>query len=542
MVTRQRKTSDSAKSIQDNLAPTRISLALLDEFEKSRKRQKSLKKDTNAEINRFKVIIDFNRSFPGGAAAARITLLRAYGKARPDLNEATDERLRSFLAVSPQSGIDDSEMGAIFDQEDELNIANSLWTDSFVFGQLSKETIDKLSEWSKPVPLIYKIWLDHALERCVYDSRRTVKCDAALASFAADGKNVVWAVADTGIDGGHPHFISLNTLELPDGLRHWDFTETHSSEDEYENAALKDTDGHGTHVAGIIAGRTCPSANKKGPVGKIVIRQERQGDQGGTKVEEVVRLESISGLAPYCRLLSLRVLQKGTSVELSNLLAAIGYIQRQNDYGRYIKIHGLNISLGYRFDEKWFAAGQSPLCVEVDRLVRSGVCVVVAAGNGGYGWVTTELLKNEKSAHIGTISDPGNAALAITVGSTHRDMPHSYGVSYFSGKGPTADGRLKPDLVAPGERIVSCAAAKDESSRQADKANKLARFRTDSGTSMAAPHVSGVIAAFLSVREEFKGKPEQVKDILLGSATDLKRRPEFQGAGLVDIMRALQSI
>ena len=58
-----------------------------------------------------------------------------------------------------------------------------------------------------------------------------------------------------------------------------------------------------------------------------------------------------------------------------------------------------------------------------------------------------------------TINDPGNADLAITVGSTHRDMPHVYGVSYFSSKGPTGDGRLKPDLVAPGEKIISCAPA-----------------------------------------------------------------------------------
>ena len=57
-----------------------------------------------------------------------------------------------------------------------------------------------------------------------------------------------------------------------------------------------------------------------------------------------------------------------------------------------------------------------------------------------------------------SIHDPGNAELVITVGSTDREMPHMYGVSYFSSKGPTLDGRLKPDLVAPGEWIVSCAA------------------------------------------------------------------------------------
>ena len=55
-------------------------------------------------------------------------------------------------------------------------------------------------------------------------------------------------------------------------------------------------------------------------------------------------------------------------------------------------------------------------------------------------------------------ADPGNADSVITVGATHRYMPHTYGVSYFSSKGPTGDGRIKPDLVAPGERITSCAA------------------------------------------------------------------------------------
>ena len=59
---------------------------------------------------------------------------------------------------------------------------------------------------------------------------------------------------------------------------------------------------------------------------------------------------------------------------------------------------------------------------------------------------------------------------------------------------------------------------------------------------MAAPHVSGVIAAFLSVRREFIGQPEEVKRIFLSTATDLKRDPYFQGHGLVDLMRAIQSV
>ena len=69
-----------------------------------------------------------------------------------------------------------------------------------------------------------------------------------------------------------------------------------------------------------------------------------------------------------------------------------------------------------------------------------------------------------------------------------------------------------------------------------------ALYKEDSGTSMAAPHVSGVIAAFLSVRREFIGKPGAVKEIFLSTATDLKRAVYFQGKGLVDLMRAIQSV
>src|SRR5205823_11486072 len=144
----------------------------------------------------------------------------------------------------------------------------------------------------------------------------------------------------------------------------------------------------------------------------------------------------------------------------SNIIAAIEYVQQVNGYGRRIRIHGVNLSVGYEFEPKWFACGQSPLCVEVDRLVKSGVVVVVAAGNTGYG-VLTSVQRQTSVGLTMTINDPGNAQLAITVGATHRDMPHTYGVSYFSSKGPTGDGRRKPDLLAPGERILSCGAGPD---------------------------------------------------------------------------------
>src|SRR5207248_1312603 len=108
---------------------------------------------------------------------------------------------------------------------------------------------------------------------------------------------------------------------------------------------------------------------------------------------------------------------------------------------KILRIHGVNISAGYGFNAQAFACGQSPLCVEVDRLVRAGVVVVVASGNTGYSAIAAEQRPDAVGGLLDTVNDPGNARLAITVGSTHRGMPHLYGVSYFSSKGPTSDGR-----------------------------------------------------------------------------------------------------
>jgi serine protease AprX len=249
----------------------------------------------------------------------------------------------------------------------------------------------------------------------------------------------------------------------------------------------------------------------------------------------------LAGVAPRTKLVSIRVLNKSGTGKVSNLLAAIGYVQEMNDHGRHLRIHGMNMSVGYGFDPEWFGCGQSPLCVEVDRLVRSGVSVVVAAGNTGY-WKRGGTEAAINSGIDVSINDPGNAQEAITVGSTHREKPHTYGVSYFSSKGPTVDGRMKPDLVAPGEKILSCAAGSGREKIEEKLGEGDVHYRQESGTSMAAPHVSGAIAAFLSARNEFIGQPQRVKEIFTQSATDLGRDKYFQGHGMVDVMRAMQSI
>jgi serine protease AprX len=235
---------------------------------------------------------------------------------------------------------------------------------------------------------------------------------------------------------------------------------------------------------------------------------------------------------------------EGTS-RSTDVLRALQYVREEvNGHGKLLRIHGVNLSVGYEFDARWFACGQSPICVEVDRLVQSGVVVVVAAGNTGYGEQSASARFTNTGLTL-TINDPGNSELAITVGATHRDSPHTFGVSYFSSKGPTGDGRLKPDLVAPGERITSCAAGRQAATMRASFGDEVAGrplYIDDSGTSMAAPHVSGAIAAFLSIRREFIGRPAEVKRIFLENATSLGRERYFEGHGMVDLMRAIQSV
>lgn len=465
---------------------------------------------------RHQVIIDLHLAYPGGVRAARqeVETMIAQVLSDPSMRLAADDGPRHRTNDGqPQAG-----------------------TEQYIFAILSRKTIQAIvaadqrssaartraNQGQTVARAIYHVWPDFPLKRLINKSIATVKGDAAHAAFEALGQDIAWAVIDSGIDKKHSHFAKYANLDPGSGLGPFDFTG--------ENQPESDPNGHGTHVAGIIAGAA-------GPVMALARVRDEQGQTRYVEQE----ISRICGIAPRCKLVSMRVLRADGRGEVSSIISALAKVQEINGFGRYNIIHGVNLSVGNDFEPEWFACGQSPLCVEVARLVRAGVVVVVAAGNDGYGTVVSQSSGRIKMSMSLTINDPGNADLAITVGSTHRDMPHTYGVSYFSSKGPTGDGRLKPDLVAPGEKIISCASGALRSEAR-DNAGKDYDYVENSGTSMAAPHVSGAIAAFLSVRREFIGQPDKLKEIFLNAAMDLGRERYFQGRGLVDLMRALQSV
>jgi len=267
---------------------------------------------------------------------------------------------------------------------------------NYVFARLTGTQILALAEvyrnWVKSQgdrfkSPVYRVWEDTEIHPCLTRSLATIKGDACHRAFNSFGEGIVWGVLDSGIDKTHPHFA-------PDAI---DVT---LSQTFVGGSATEDKFGHGTHVAGIIAG--CWKADPK----RAVVASEMlvEGtDQTEIKLDE---LGTISGIAPKARLVSYKVLDDSGVGKTSAVLTAIEEIQKLNQHGRRLRIHGVNLSLGYDFNPRWFGCGQSPLCVEVDRLVRSGVVVVVAAGNSGFSGLsltaqnTTEFLIKDPLSYL----------------------------------------------------------------------------------------------------------------------------------------------
>ncbi|HYO11690.1 MAG TPA: S8 family peptidase [Thermoanaerobaculia bacterium] len=423
---------------------------------------------------------------------------------------------------------------------------------------------------------IYSASLNREATPTVSRSMLAIKADAARRLFEISCRDLAWAVIDSGIDARHPAFrqrtkdgalwpdpfvdkdgalangtrvvetydfsqiellLDPDTPEQPehltkrlekgtergkrlqeqlDGLNDalalgrsidWSLVAPllRVPQDEGEGAYVPPPprNDHGTHVAGILAG------------------DWRRTEADGLE-------EDLTGVCPDLRLYDLRVLNADGRGDEFAVMAALQFVRHLNSTNDYRAVHGVNLSLSIPHDISNYACGRTPVCDECERVVSSGVVVVAAAGNQGYRkYSTAEGLTTEAYNSI-SITDPGNAELVITVGATHRFRPHTYGVSYFSSRGPTGDGRSKPDLVAPGEKITAPLPGD--------------MFGLKDGTSMAAPHVSGAAALLMARHNELVGRPARIKQILCATATDLGRERYFQGAGMLDTLRALQSV
>lgn len=347
---------------------------------------------------------------------------------------------------------------------------------------------------------VYAVWRSAEKRKLVNDSIAATKVDAGRVSYAAEGKGITWAVLDTGARWDHPHLEKAIVEVL-------DCTTDDDVPVKMTNPRKGDRDGHGTHVAGIIAGE--------------------YDDGRGTRFR---------GIAPRTKLIVYKVLDDDGGGEDAWIIKAIDDIYRRNDVGG-LEIDGVNLSLGGPFDATVYGCGHSPICGQLRDIWRQGVLVCVAAGNEGRLSVMTGDGEIDLNAQL-SIGDPANLEDCIAVGSVSGKNPHTFGTSYFSSRGPTADGRPKPDVVAPGERILSANAHFRTRGRAANRTYEDL-YLGESGTSMACPHVSGLLAAFLSVRREFRQHPDEVKRILMDNCNDLGRDRYHQGAGLPNLMKML---
>jgi len=433
-------------------------------------------------------------------------------------------------------------------------------------------------------PQVFQVALNRNATPALSKSVPAIKADAARTLFNVNCSEIAWAVIDSGIDGNHHAFKDADGK--PRILQSYDFSRirqivsldnrepakrqavlsalpttrradvTDSDKDEALRLLAEDADNdrainwewveklveidptesppskHGTHVAGII-GANAKAFNKgvKAESKANATTDKKSGKASKSRKEEANKVtesfEGADGVCPDIKLYDIRVLSSTLEDTEFAVIAALQFVRFLNDRHSYMSIHGVNLSLSIPHDVRNYACGRTPVCEECERLVGSGVVVVAAAGNRGYQSFETREGSVEGYTAF-SITDPGNADGVITVGATHRFSPHTYGVSFFSSRGPTGDGRMKPDLVAPGERVE--APLLDNTWGQLD------------GTSMAAPHVSGAAAMLMARYSEMIAQPRRIKRILCESATNLERERSFQGNGMLDVLRAFQSV
>jgi serine protease AprX len=409
--------------------------------------------------------------------------------------------------------------------------------------------------------IIYSVNRNRAAKLAVHQSVRTVKADAANSLFSIDCSNLTWAIMDSGIDRFHPAFARRSADENEPAVTRSRVSETYDFSYLRELLTTDDWDALPPHIGKAVSKQlTTIQGHEEVKLRRELVTRIRRGklidwealrpflrvahdeadyvrpiDPHGTHVAGILGSDwdredktVMKGMCPTINLIDVRVCREDGSSDEFVIMSALQFLRHLNANSDRMAVHGVNMSLSLEHDASVYACGRTPVCEEAERTIASGVVVVAAAGNHGYRRILADNSEPFDQYCPVSITDPGNAENVITVGSTHRLEPHTYGVSYFSSRGPTGDGRAKPDLVAPGEKIYAPALHGDA-------------LRLD-GTSMAVPHVSGAAAMLMARHVELEGEPMRIKRILCSTATDLGREPYFQGRGLVDVLRAIQSV
>ncbi len=263
--------------------------------------------------------------------------------------------------------------------------------------------------------------------------------------------------------------------------------------DSQDPAAIHvDTYGHGTHLAGIIAGREVGAALPSGPDDTNFV-----------------------GMAPGARLLSVKIGDRNGTVDVSQALAAIDWVVQHRDQDG-LDIRVLNLSFGFDSTQGYQV---DPLAYAAEMAWRNGIVVVAAAGNGG---------------HRASLSSPAYSPHVLAVGATDsmgtRDTTDDAIPTWSS-----CDPLRNPDVVAPGRTIVSARVPVSYVAANHPESEVTPTLARGSGTSQSAAVVSGAAALLISQRPDIT--PDQVKALLTSTADPIRKAapPRCQGAGVIDL-------
>ena len=272
---------------------------------------------------------------------------------------------------------------------------------------------------------------------------------------------------------------------------------------ESQSSSLRylDTYGHGTHMAGIIAGRD-------NAVGPSAVSSKDSTD--------------FMGIAPNARVVSLKVADAHGQTDVSQVIAAIDWVvQHRTDNGMNIRV--LNLSFGTDSDQSYTL---DPLAYAAEQAWKKGIVVVVSAGNTG----------NTSGGLDDPASDPYVLAIAAA------DTMNTTNVGSHQAASFTAQGtdQRKPDFAAPGVHIASLRVPGSYLDQQyGGSATVGNRFFRGNGTSQAAAVVSGAVALLLSQRPSLT--PDQVKALLMGHTKGIKSNDKLRGKGELNLAAVLNT-